>query len=609
MLRQIERSGAVSRAANRRLTGGTQLPELTVVERVGADQDGVPLVSPVTWPGPDPAPLLRLAEEGGESSPGRGSRCRAAGAAATMARSRRGSSAGSIPAASAWSASIRRIARAAGWCRPTAATRASTGWPNATPPAPVDGELVVAEVLPKRRFGPPRARIIERLGRSTDPGAISLMAIASFDIPTEFPAAAIAEAEAAAPVGPAGRTDLRDLPLVTIDGSDARDFDDAVWAEPDPDPANPGGWHLVVAIADVAWYVRPGSALDHEAERRGNSVYFPDRVVPMLPEALSNDLCSLKPGVDRACLAVHLSIDAAGRKRGHRFVRALMRSAARLTYEEVQAIQDRQREPPGSVPRPGDRGALRRFRSTGAGARGARRAGARPARRSRRARRRSAAGRGRPGAAPRQPSADRGIHDPRQCRRGRRARGPSSALHVPRPRRAGPGEDRGPARFPRRERHPRPGIRQGPSAEARTVQPASASRRRHPGRPARQRAGLALSGAGGLQPKQYRPFRAGVAALRPFHLADPALCRSSGSSRTDRGRQRGRRRLWRWRAAAGGRSRADGCDRRAHLGDRAARRSGRARRHRSLSHEPCSPRPSAAPFPGKSAASPISGCS
>ena len=119
---------------------------------------------------------------------------------------------------------------------------------------------------------------------------MSLLAIATYDIPTEFPASAIAEAEAALPVSPAGRTDLRDIPLVTIDGSDARDFDDAVWADPDSDPENPGGWHLVVAIADVAWYVGPGSMLDREAERRGNSVYFPDRVVPMLPEALSNDI-------------------------------------------------------------------------------------------------------------------------------------------------------------------------------------------------------------------------------------------------------------------------------------------------------------------------------
>src|SRR5204862_3420284 len=127
--------------------------------------------------------------------------------------------------------------------------------------------------------------------------------------------------EAALPVSPADRADLRDLPLVTVDGSDARDCDDAVWAEPDLDPENRGGWHLIGAIADVAWYVRPGSALDREAERRGNSVYFPDRVVPMLPEALSNELCSLKPGVDRACLAVHLRIDAPGRNRRQRFAR------------------------------------------------------------------------------------------------------------------------------------------------------------------------------------------------------------------------------------------------------------------------------------------------
>src|SRR6202035_2640654 len=131
------------------------------------------------------------------------------------------------------------------------------------------------------------------------------------------------------------RTDLRPIPLVTIDGADARDFDDAVWAEPDGD-----GWHILVAIADVAWYVRPGDALDQAAQERGNSVYFPDRVVPMLPEALSNELCSLKPEEDRACVAAHLWIDAGGRKRRHHFERAVMRSAARLTYDAVQAAQD-----------------------------------------------------------------------------------------------------------------------------------------------------------------------------------------------------------------------------------------------------------------------------
>ncbi len=203
-----------------------------------------------------------------------------------------------------------------------------------------DGELVVAEEIAGRRYGPTQARITERLGSAEAPGAFSLLAIAQFEIPDEFPGAALKEAAAAPLPELAGRVDLRELGLVTIDGPDARDFDDAVWAEPDPDPENPGGWHIVVAIADVAWYVRPGSALDREAARRGNSVYFPDRVVPMLPEGLSNGLCSLVPDEDRACLVAHLWIDAGGRKRRHRFERALMRSAARLTYEAVQAAQD-----------------------------------------------------------------------------------------------------------------------------------------------------------------------------------------------------------------------------------------------------------------------------
>src|SRR5205814_285150 len=143
--------------------------------------------------------------------------------------------------------------------------------------------------------------------------AISRLTIAAFEIPTEFPHEALAEAAGAKPVEVGDRADLRDLALVTIDGEDARDFDDAVWAEPDDNPENRGGWHIVVAIADVSHYVRPGSALDREAAHRGNSVYFPDRVVPMLPEALSNDLCSLRPAEDRACVAAHSWIDASGR--------------------------------------------------------------------------------------------------------------------------------------------------------------------------------------------------------------------------------------------------------------------------------------------------------
>ncbi len=214
-----------------------------------------------------------------------------------------------------------------------------------------DDELVKVEQIAPGRPGIPRARVVERLGRSSDPGVVSLLAIASHDIPTEFPIAAIAEAAAAPLPSLADRSDLRDIELVTIDGADARDFDDAVWAEPDPDPENPGGWHIIVAIADVAWYVRPGTALDREAKRRGNSVYFPDRVVPMLPEALSNDLCSLKPGVERACVAAHLWIDPAGHKQRHRFERALMCSSARLTYEQAQAAQEGRSNSEVTLPR------------------------------------------------------------------------------------------------------------------------------------------------------------------------------------------------------------------------------------------------------------------
>ena len=203
------------------------------------------------------------------------------------------------------------------------------------------GELVRAETRPGRRLGLPQARVIERLGRGSPVATASLIAIAEHDIPDRFADAATAEAEAAVAALLGEREDLRGIPLVTIDDESARDFDDAVWAETGPD----GGFHLIVAIADVAWYVRPGSALDDAARERGNSVYFPDRVVPMLPETLSNGWCSLKPGEDRPCLAVHLRFDAEGRKREHRFVRGLMRSAARLTYTELQAAIEGKRGP------------------------------------------------------------------------------------------------------------------------------------------------------------------------------------------------------------------------------------------------------------------------
>ncbi|MFC3612216.1 ribonuclease R [Lutimaribacter marinistellae] len=203
-----------------------------------------------------------------------------------------------------------------------------------------DGELVEAEQAGPKRMGLPRARIVERLGDPSAPKAVSLIAIHQHGIPDDFPDKVIAEADRAKPAGLSGREDMRDLPLVTIDPSDARDHDDACYAHADDDPKNPGGHVIWVAIADVAHYVTPGSALDREARKRGNSTYFPDRVVPMLPDRLSGDLCSLHEGVPRATMAVRMRIDADGNKIDHSFHRGLMRSAASLAYEDVQKAID-----------------------------------------------------------------------------------------------------------------------------------------------------------------------------------------------------------------------------------------------------------------------------
>ena len=204
-----------------------------------------------------------------------------------------------------------------------------------------DGELVEAEQAgPKARMGLPRARIINRLGDPSAPKAVSLIAIHQHGIPDDFPDEVIAEADAMKPAGLSGREDMRDMPLITIDPWDARDHDDACWAHADDDPANAGGHVIWVAIADVAHYVHTGSALDIEARKRGNSSYFPDRVVPMLPDRLSGDLCSLHEGVPRACIALRMQVDATGQKIGHRFVRGLMRSVASLNYREVQEARD-----------------------------------------------------------------------------------------------------------------------------------------------------------------------------------------------------------------------------------------------------------------------------
>jgi len=343
LLKDLEREGALQRAGGRQVREAGKLPEMAVVEVFGTDPDGDPLARPVSWEGVGRPPLVYMRpERPGQPALAYGervlARLRPIGPGRYEGRTfKRLGSAGPTRILGVYQP---------GRLAPTS-KREKADW--AIPPGEENGaepgELVVAEPLPGRTLGLRPARVVERLGPMDAPRAVSLLCIHAYGIPDQFPEEALREAEAAQPVSLQGREDLRDLPLITIDGEDARDFDDAVWAEPIGE-----GWRVLVAIADVAHYVPPGSALDREAWRRGNSVYFPDRVVPMLPEALSNGLCSLRPGENRGCLFVEMRFDAQGQKSSHRFGRGLMRSAARLTYEQIQAARDGAAE--SAVPQP-----------------------------------------------------------------------------------------------------------------------------------------------------------------------------------------------------------------------------------------------------------------
>ncbi len=342
LLKELEVDGAIERGRKRRFARPGTLPEVTVIEVTGTDSDGELLARPVAWEEEGRPPRIYMAPtRRGELVVGVGDR--------VLAKLRRlrddvyeGRAIRVIGEAKARVlGAFETMPDGSGRIKPTSrreksdyvVPRGETGGAEA-------GELVFADLLPGRLYGLRQAAVKERLGRMGAPRSVSLVAIHGNDIPYEFPPEVLAQAKACGPAPLDHRVDLRRVPLVTIDGEDARDFDDAVWAAPDDDPANPGGWRCVVAIADVSWYVRPGDALDREAYKRGNSVYFPDRVVPMLPEDLSNGWCSLKPDEDRSCIAVEFHLDKDGNKRRHKFVRAMMRSAARLTYTRVQAARD-----------------------------------------------------------------------------------------------------------------------------------------------------------------------------------------------------------------------------------------------------------------------------
>lgn len=333
LLKSLETGGETKRTGHKRHTTITNLPENTLVEITGIDRDGEAIAKPVLWDAPGRPPVIFMhPERKGDAALAPGARVLARlkpigqgkyeGRTIKRVESHTGNIVGlfhKTPQGGRIEPTDRR--QKSEWIVPAGETMDAE-----------DSEIVRAEPLPGKAFGPKPARITERLGSSDDARSVSLIAIAQHGIPMMFDEAAIKEAAHAKPVPLGKRTDLRDLPLITIDGADARDFDDAVFAAPEPH-----GYRLIVAIADVAHYVRPGSALDREAKSRGNSCYFPDRVVPMLPEALSNGLCSLKADEDRGCLYVEMHIDVHGHKQRHKFGRGLMRSVARKTYEQVQA--------------------------------------------------------------------------------------------------------------------------------------------------------------------------------------------------------------------------------------------------------------------------------
>jgi ribonuclease R len=350
LIKDLQAEGALVRGRKSLKVEG-RLPTLVVADIAELDRNGELIAKPAEWSEDAPPPRILVRRSRGKRTapaPGVGAR--------VLMRVERDADAG--PTAPAYSGRVIKILDKVK-ARAFAVYRVATdGSGRALPvekrgaareffvPAGMagearDGDLVAVEPLREGRLGPPSARVVETIGSVKSERAVSLIALATHHILHVFSPAALKEAEAARPIRLAPkREDWRELPLITIDPADAKDHDDAVHAAFDSDPKNPGGFVVTVAIADVAAYVRPGSALDREALERGNSVYFPDRVVPMLPERISNDLCSLRAMQDRPALAVRMVLGADGRKRSHTFHRVMMRSAARLAYEQAQAAVD-----------------------------------------------------------------------------------------------------------------------------------------------------------------------------------------------------------------------------------------------------------------------------
>jgi ribonuclease R len=336
LLHDMADEGLIDSSPGRAFHQSGGVPKVTVLRIAHVDESGTAWAVPERWEADIPEPRLRVLERKGRGSAlGVGDRL--------LARTeQRGNGWAAHP--------MKKLAKGSElvlgvvhqeaqgfWLRPVEKKeRRELPISELGPAQP--GDLVLAEKVGR----PPRlaARVSEVLGDPFAPRSFSLIAIHKLGIPHEFPDSVLEEAERVAKQELGKREDLTHIPIVAIDPADARDHDDAVWAAPDEDPANPDGWKAIVAIADVSFYVRSGSALDKEARKRGNSVYFPDRVVPMLPETLSAEICSLKEGEDRAALVCHLQVSKEGQLKSWRFTRARVRIAANIAYEDAQAAID-----------------------------------------------------------------------------------------------------------------------------------------------------------------------------------------------------------------------------------------------------------------------------
>jgi ribonuclease R len=338
LLRDMGDEGLIDSAPGRAFHKMGGVPKVTVLRVVDVDDGGNAWAVPERWEADGPEPRVRLQEKGRRSAVAVGDRI--------LARTEtKGNGIIAYPMKKLLKGSelVLGVVHKEGenlWLRPVE-KKERRELPISDVGTAEVGDLVLAEKTGR----PPRlsARVSEVLGDPFAPRSFSLIAIHKHGIPHEFSDRVLEEAERVATLDLGPREDLSHIPIVAIDPADARDHDDAVWASLDEDPANAGGWKAIVAIADVSFYVRPGSAIDKEARKRGNSVYFPDRVVPMLPETLSAHVCSLKEGEDRAALVCHLQVSKEGQLKSWRFTRARVRIAANIAYEDAQAAIDASR--------------------------------------------------------------------------------------------------------------------------------------------------------------------------------------------------------------------------------------------------------------------------